>query len=73
MRRLAITVLWLYGGADRNQPTGRSMQLLQALSTGHDFETELYPSAPHSLFDRAGFPDGLFTCVAGWLDAHSLG
>src|SRR5262245_12322834 len=26
VRRLTIPVLWLYGGADRNQPTGRSMQ-----------------------------------------------
>lgn len=72
VRQLAIPVLWLYGGADRNQPTGRSMQLLRGLSTGHDFETALFPSAPHSLFDRAGFPDGLFARVAGWLAAHSL-
>jgi len=73
VRQLAIPVLWLFGGADRNQPTGRSMQLLSGLTAGHDFETVLYPAAPHSLFDRAGFPDGLFARVAGWLTAHSLG
>jgi dipeptidyl aminopeptidase/acylaminoacyl peptidase len=72
VRQLAIPVLWLYGGDDRNQPTGRSMQLLRGLAAGHDFETALYPGAPHSLFDRAGFPDGLFARVAGWLTAHSL-
>jgi len=73
VRQLAIPVLWLFGGADRNQPTGRSMQLLSGLTAGHDFETVLYPAAPHSLFDRAGFPDGLFARLAGWLTAHSLG
>ena len=72
IRRLAIPVLWLYGGADRNQPTGTSMELLRELSAGHDFTTRLYPSAPHSLFDADGFPAGMFDAATAWLRLHGL-
>jgi dienelactone hydrolase len=72
IRRLAIPVLWLYGGRDENQPTGRSMKILGTLAAGHDFETALFPEAPHSLFDRTGFPPSLFGTVAGWLGRHGV-
>jgi len=38
---------------------------------GHDFTTELFPSAPHGLFDRSGFPPDLFPAAA-WLRGHGL-
>jgi dienelactone hydrolase len=71
--RLAIPVLWLYGGQDRNQPPRHSMEIIRALATAHDFTTALYPGAPHSLFGAAGFPDGLWSTVRDWLAAHRLG
>jgi dienelactone hydrolase len=70
--RLSIPVLWLYAGQDRAQPTEHSMEILRALSPGHDFLTVLYPAAPHPLFDADGFPAGLFGAVADWLAAHRL-
>jgi pimeloyl-ACP methyl ester carboxylesterase len=73
IRRLAIPVLWLYGGRDRAQPTGTSLQILRGLSAGHDFTTRLFESAPHSLFDESGFPPELFPTAAGWLRQHGLG
>jgi dienelactone hydrolase len=72
IRKLDIPVLWLYGGRDRAQPAGTSMQLLKTLSAGHDFTTVLFPSAPHPLFDQSGFPPELFPRVADWLRAHQL-
>ncbi len=72
IRRLALPVLWLYGGLDENQPTGRSLEILGALAAGHDFETALFPSAPHPLFDRTGYPPVLFGTVAAWLGNHGL-
>jgi uncharacterized protein len=72
IRKLDIPVLWLYGGRDRAQPAGTSMQLLKTLSAGHDFTTVLFPTAPHPLFDQSGFPPELFPRVADWLRAHQL-
>jgi hypothetical protein len=72
IRRLDIPVIWLYAGRDFAQPTGTSMQLLRGLSAGHDFRVELFPNAPHPLFDRSGFPPGLFPLAAEWLRAHGL-
>src|SRR5205823_920021 len=66
-RRPAIPVLWLYGGEDRNQPAGTSMEILRGLSAGHDFTTALFPNAPHSLFDQRGFPPDLFATSTDWL------
>jgi alpha-beta hydrolase superfamily lysophospholipase len=72
IRRLAIPVLWLCGGQDRNQPTGTSMEILRKPSAGHDFTSALFASAPHSLFDERGFPPDLFVTAAGWLRQHGL-
>jgi dienelactone hydrolase len=72
IRRLSLPVLWLYGGQDRAEPAGTSMQVLRGLSAGHDFTLHLFPDAPHPLFDRNGFPPALFPAVAGWLGAHGL-
>jgi pimeloyl-ACP methyl ester carboxylesterase len=72
IRALTIPVLWLYAGRDRAQPTGTSMDVLRALSPGHDFATTLFPDAPHPLFDERGFPPTLFPTVADWLRAHGL-
>jgi hypothetical protein len=73
IRKLAIPVLWLYGGQDRNQPVHRSMSILQSLSAGHDFEVDFFPTAPHPLFDAHGFPPTLFGTVRNWLAGQSLG
>jgi dienelactone hydrolase len=72
IRKLSIPVLWLYGGQDRAEPAGTSIQVLRGLSAGHDFTTQLFPSAPHPLFDRDGFPPELFPAVASWLGAQGL-
>ena len=72
IERLPIPVLWLYGGQDRAQPTQHSMEILRALSPGHDFTTAYYPKAPHSLFDANGFPAGLYDSAGAWLSSHSL-
>jgi pimeloyl-ACP methyl ester carboxylesterase len=72
IRQLTIPVLWLYGGRDRNQPAGTSMDILQALSPGHDFTTVLFPNAAHGLLDQSGFAPDLFATSAGWLRQHGL-
>jgi pimeloyl-ACP methyl ester carboxylesterase len=72
IRRLATPVLWLYGGRDRNQPAGTSMEILRGLSAGHDFTTLLFPNASHGLFDQSGFPPDLFATSADWLRQQGL-
>src|SRR5205823_7736424 len=72
IRRLGIPVLWLYAGRDRAQPAQHSMEIVRELSPGHDFTISYYPAAPHSLFDAAGFPAGLFGAVGDWLAAHQF-
>jgi dienelactone hydrolase len=72
IRKLAIPVLWLYAGRDRNQPAGSSMDVLRALSAGHDFATALFPDAPHPLFTESGFPPEMFPTAAEWLRKHQL-
>jgi dienelactone hydrolase len=73
IRQLAIPVLWLYAGQDLAQPSGTSMQVLRGLSAGHEFAVHLFPSAPHPLFDRNGFPPQLFPTASAWLAQHGLG
>jgi uncharacterized protein len=70
--QLAIPVLWLYGGADRNQPTDTSLAILRQLTGSHDFAYRLFPGAPHPLFDERGFSSGVFPAVVDWLRAHGL-
>jgi pimeloyl-ACP methyl ester carboxylesterase len=70
--RLTIPVLWLYGGQDRNQPAGTSMEILRGLSVGHDFTTAFFPNAAHGLIDRRGFAPDLFAKSADWLRQHGL-
>jgi pimeloyl-ACP methyl ester carboxylesterase len=72
IHRLVAPVLWLYGGRDRQQPAGTSMDILRGLSAGHDFVTVVFPNASHSLFDERGFPPDLFAAGAGWLQQHGL-
>jgi dienelactone hydrolase len=72
IRQLAIPVLWLYAGQDLAQPSGTSMQVLRGLSAGHEFSVHLFPSAPHPLFDRNGFPPALFPTAGAWLSQHGL-
>ena len=72
IRRLTTPVLWLYGGQDRNQPAGTSMDILRGLSAGHDFTIAFFASASHSLFDERGFPPNLFATSTGWLKQHAL-
>jgi pimeloyl-ACP methyl ester carboxylesterase len=72
IRRLTIPVLWLYGGQDRNQPAGTSIEILRGLSAGHDFTTAFFANSPHSLFDERGFPPDLFATSGDWLKEHGL-
>jgi dienelactone hydrolase len=72
IRRLTTPVLWLYGGQDRAQPAGTSMDILRGLSAGHDFMITFFPSASHSLFDQRGFPPSVFPTSIGWLRQHGL-
>jgi dienelactone hydrolase len=70
--QLTIPALWLYGSADRAQPPDTSIAILRGLIGAHDFAYELFPGAPHPLFDDSGFAPGLFPAVAAWLRAHGL-
>ena len=67
-----LPVLLLYGGADRNQPTGTSIAILQQLTGARDFTYRLFPDAPHPLIDERGFATGLFPAVVDWLRGHGL-
>jgi dienelactone hydrolase len=70
--RVHVSVLWLYGGRDRAQPTQHSREILHDLSASHDFAVEYYPAAPHPLFEPTGFPAGMFGTIRDWLAAHRL-
>jgi pimeloyl-ACP methyl ester carboxylesterase len=72
IRRLTTPVLWLYGGQDRIQPAGTSMNVRRGLSAGHDFTIAFFASASHSLFDRRGFPPDLFATSTDWLKQNGL-
>jgi dienelactone hydrolase len=72
IRRVTEPVMWLYGGQDRNQPAGTSMDILRGLSAGHDFTIAFFASASHSLFDQRGFPPDLFPTSTDWLKQHGL-
>jgi pimeloyl-ACP methyl ester carboxylesterase len=65
--KLAIPVLWLYGGQDRNQPAAHSLEIVHSLAATHAFQTALFPDVPHGLFDRSGYPPGLFGTILDWL------
>ena len=83
IRRLAIPMLWLYGGLDMNQPSHLDVNVLEQLKaeTGHDYEWHLYPDGNHGLFEMKtglnselsssrGLPRALFADVDAWLKAH---
>ena len=85
IRKLAIPMLWLYGGLDMNQPSHLDIEALQRLKaeTGHDDEWRLYPDGNHGLFEMKtglnselassrGLPAAFFSDLAGWLRAHRL-
>ena len=68
--QLAVPVLWLLGGGDRNQPRDTSIQILRQLTGPHDYTYRLFADAPHPLFEARGFATGVFPAVVDWLRAH---
>jgi len=70
--RLAIPVLWLYGGNDHAQPTEHSLEIVRSLESRHSFTDALFPGAPHPLLDAGGFASGVFPTILDWLRGNGL-
>ena len=70
--KLAIPVLWLYGGNDHAQPTQRSIEIVRSLESRHAFAEALFPNAPHPLLDASGFVPGVFGTILDWLRRNAL-
>ena len=52
LEQLKTPGLWLYGGADRSQPTDEDVDVLNRLKAqGKDFSVLVYPQAGHGLLD----------------------
>jgi pimeloyl-ACP methyl ester carboxylesterase len=52
LQKLQVPGIWLYGGADRSQPTADDVDVLERLKAeGRDFTIVVYPGAGHGLLD----------------------
>jgi uncharacterized protein len=52
LQQLEVPGLWLYGGADRSQPTADDVDVLQQLKAdGRNFTVVVYPRVGHGLLD----------------------
>jgi len=59
LRRLSIPVHWMYGSDDRNIPTSLCLKRLHALSPGHDYSWNVFPTTHTPLI----LPNGLLSSL----------
>jgi pimeloyl-ACP methyl ester carboxylesterase len=53
IEQMSTPGLWLYGGADKSIPTGRSVEILTRMKqAGKDFTIVVFPNAGHGLVDN---------------------
>jgi uncharacterized protein len=82
LRSLSIPVLWMYGADDRNVPTELCLDRLQALKTGHDFNSVVLPTTHTplvlptglltSLPQSPGFDPRFFPAIGDWVQKHHI-
>ena len=68
LERQTIPGLWLYGGADRSQPTAQSVDVLDGLKgDGKDFTVVVYDHAAHGLLDVPPSDPRALPTVVAWI------
>jgi dipeptidyl aminopeptidase/acylaminoacyl peptidase len=71
LERLQMPGLWLYGGADRSQPTTDDVNVLERLeANGKDFTVVVYPNAGHGLLDVPPSDPRALPRVIAWIEQH---
>jgi uncharacterized protein len=72
LEQLETPGLWLYGGADRSQPTGKDVEVLNRLTeNGKDFRVLVYPEADHGLLDVPPTDPRALPEVVRWIKAQT--
>jgi uncharacterized protein len=68
LEQLETPGLWLYGGADRSQPTDEDVEVLHRLKAkGKDFSVLVYPEAGHGLLDVPAADPRALPEVVRWI------
>ncbi|HEY7003918.1 MAG TPA: alpha/beta fold hydrolase [Gaiellaceae bacterium] len=72
LEQLETPGLWLYGGADRSQPTEDDVDVLKRLKArGKDFSVLVYPQAGHGLLDVPPTDPRALPEVVRWIKART--
>jgi len=72
LEQLETPGLWLYGGADRSQPTDKDVEVLNGLKAkGKDFSVRVYPQAGHGLLDVPPTDPRALPAVVRWIKART--
>jgi pimeloyl-ACP methyl ester carboxylesterase len=72
LEQLETPGLWLYGGADRSQPTDEDVDVLNRLKeNGKDFRVLVYPEADHGLLDVPPTDPRALPEVVRWIKAQT--
>jgi dipeptidyl aminopeptidase/acylaminoacyl peptidase len=72
LEQLETPGLWLYGGADRSQPTDEDVEVLNRLKAkGKDFSVLVYPRADHGLLDVPPTDPRALPEVVQWIKART--
>jgi pimeloyl-ACP methyl ester carboxylesterase len=72
LEQLETPGLWLYGGADRSQPTDKDVEVLNRLTeNGKDFRVLVYPEADHGLLDVPPTDPRALPEVVRWIKAQT--
>jgi pimeloyl-ACP methyl ester carboxylesterase len=73
LEQLETPGLWLYGGADRSQPTDLDVEVLDRLKAkGKDFSVIVYPQAGHGLLDVPATDPRALPAVVRWIKAQTI-
>jgi pimeloyl-ACP methyl ester carboxylesterase len=72
LARMTSPGLWLYGGKDLSQRTGRSVTVLKHLkrSRARRFTTRVFPQANHGLLDIPPTDPRALPVLVGWVNRH---
>jgi pimeloyl-ACP methyl ester carboxylesterase len=72
LARMTSRGLWLYGGRDLSQPTGRSVAILEHLnrSRARKFTTRVFPEASHGLLDLPPSDPRALPTLVRWVHKH---
>ena len=73
LEQLETPGLWLYGGADRSQPTDEDVDVLNRLKAkGKEFTLLVYPQADHGLLDVPPTDPRALPEVVRWIKAQTI-